>query len=144
MLSQVQVYRKVNQLYIYIYPLFFRFFSHIGHYSILSRVPCVTQYVLISYQFYILQCVYVNLPIYPSLHLLAPGNHTFIFYICNSISVLQISSFVPFFFFFLDSTYKQYHMKFVFLCLTYFTQYDNLQVHSCCKIHHFKCTIQSL
>ena len=27
---------------------------------------------------------------------------------------------------FLDSTYKQYHMTFVFLCLTYFTQYDDL------------------
>ena len=26
----------------------------------------------------------------------------------------------------LDSTYKQYHMTFVFLCLTYFTQYDDL------------------
>ena len=26
----------------------------------------------------------------------------------------------------LDSTYKQYHMIFFFLCLTYFTQFDNL------------------
>ena len=30
---------KVNQLYIYIYPLFFRFFSHIGHYKVLSSFP---------------------------------------------------------------------------------------------------------
>ena len=30
----------MNQLYIYIYPLFFRFFSHTGHYRVLSRVPC--------------------------------------------------------------------------------------------------------
>ena len=30
---------KVNQLYICIYPLFVRFFSHIGHCSVLSRVP---------------------------------------------------------------------------------------------------------
>ena len=30
----------MNQLYIYIYPLLFRFFSHIGHYRVLSRVPC--------------------------------------------------------------------------------------------------------
>ena len=95
---------KVNQLYIYIYPLFFRFSSQVGHYRVLSRVPCAIQQVLISYIFYIQQCVCVNtnLLIYPSpsLH---PGNHKFIFYICNSISVLQISSFVPFFF---DSTYK--------------------------------------
>ena len=27
---------------------------------------------------------------------------------------------------FLDSTYKQYHMIFARLCLTYFTQYDSL------------------
>ena len=27
--------------YIYIYPL--RFFSHIGHYRVLSRVPCIIQ-----------------------------------------------------------------------------------------------------
>ena len=29
--------------YIYIYPLFFRFFSHIGHYRVLSRIPCAIQ-----------------------------------------------------------------------------------------------------
>ena len=29
----------MNQLYIYIYLLFFRFFFHIGHYRVLSRVP---------------------------------------------------------------------------------------------------------
>ena len=34
---------KVTQLYIYIYPLFFRFFSHIGHYRVLSIVPCAIQ-----------------------------------------------------------------------------------------------------
>ena len=32
----------------------FRFFSHIGHYGVLSRVPCAIQwYVLVSYLFYI-------------------------------------------------------------------------------------------
>ena len=30
----------MNQLYIYIYPLFFGFPSHLGHHSALSRVPC--------------------------------------------------------------------------------------------------------
>ena len=30
------------------YPLFLRFFSHIGHYRALSRVPCVIQQVLIG------------------------------------------------------------------------------------------------
>ena len=59
-----------------------------------------------------------------SFPLLPPGNRKFIFYICNSISVLQISSIVPFFFY--DSTYKWFNMIFVFLYLTYFTQCDNL------------------
>ena len=31
-------------LYIYIYPLIFRFLSHIGHYRVLSRVPCAIHY----------------------------------------------------------------------------------------------------
>ena len=54
--------------YVYIYPLFFRLCSCIGHYRILARVSCVIQKVLISYLFYIQQCVYVNLslPVYPS------------------------------------------------------------------------------
>ena len=50
-------------------------------------------------------------------------NHKFVFSICNSISILRVSSFVPFF---LDSTYKRYHMIVVFLCLMHFTQHNNL------------------
>ena len=60
---------KVNQLYIYIYPPFFkRFFPQKGHCRILRLVPCAIQQVLISYLFYIWQCVYVDpeLPMYPS------------------------------------------------------------------------------
>ena len=60
MLCQFLLYSKVNQLYIYMYPLFFRFYSHIGHYRVLSRVPSAIQQILISYLFYIQQCVYVN------------------------------------------------------------------------------------
>ena len=36
----VLMYSKVNQLYTYIYPLFFRLLSHIVHYRVLSRVLC--------------------------------------------------------------------------------------------------------
>ena len=39
MLCYFLVYSKVIQLYIYISPFFFRFFSHTGYYGILSRVP---------------------------------------------------------------------------------------------------------
>ena len=59
--------------------------------------------------------MYVNpdLPFIPPY--LPPGNHKIVFYIFNSVSFLWISSFVPGF---LDSTYKQYQMIFVFLHLT--------------------------
>ena len=43
MLCKFQVQSKVNQLYIYMCPLFFRFFSHTGHYRILSWFPCAIQ-----------------------------------------------------------------------------------------------------
>ena len=33
---------KVSQLYIY--PLFFRFYSHVGHYRVLNRVPYAIQF----------------------------------------------------------------------------------------------------
>ena len=36
------------------------FFSHLGHYRVLSRVSCATQQILISYLFYVCQCLYVN------------------------------------------------------------------------------------
>ena len=51
------------------------------------------------------------------------GNHKFVFYICDSISVLKIGSFVQFV---LDFIYKHYLMIFVFICLTYITQYEHL------------------
>ena len=53
-----------------------------------------------------------------SIHLSPLGNHKLAFYIHNSISILWMSSFVPFI---LDSTCKPYHMISVFLCLTDFT-----------------------
>ena len=41
-------------------------------------------------------------------------------------------------FYILDSPYKWYHMVFVFLFLTYFTEHHHLQVHPCsCKWHYF-------
>ena len=52
------------------------------------------------------------------------GNHKSAFEVCESAMFICIIV--------LDSTYTWYHRVFVFLCLTYFTWYDNLQVHSCC------------
>ena len=65
MLCQFQLYSKVNQLYVYIYPLFFRFFSHIGHYRVLSRVPCAILLYSRSLLFvcFIYRSVYMSIPI---------------------------------------------------------------------------------
>ena len=84
------VQKSESVIYIYIYPLFFRFFSYTGHYRVLSRVPCAIQQVLISYLFYIQQYVYVNpnLSIYP-FPSLSPSNHKFVLYICNSVSFVD-------------------------------------------------------
>ena len=72
----------------------------------------------------------------PSPHLFLPppfpfDNHKFIFYVCGSIFVLQISSFVIIFF---DSTCKWCHI-FVFLCLAcglthaYYYSWASLMAH---------------
>ena len=52
MLYQFLLYSKMNQPYIYIYPLPSGLPSHSGHHSALSRIPCAIQYILISYLFY--------------------------------------------------------------------------------------------
>ena len=70
--TRFQAY-KVIQLYMYI--LFYRLFSIIGYYKILSIVPCATQDVLAVY-FISINC---KLPIYPSL---SPfDNHKFGFFL---------------------------------------------------------------
>ena len=38
-------------LYIYMYLLVFKFFSHLAYYRVLSRVPCAIQWVLVGYLF---------------------------------------------------------------------------------------------
>ena len=53
MLCYFQMYSKMNPLYIYVYLFFFRFFSHIAYYRVLSRVPYAVQEVLVVCLFYI-------------------------------------------------------------------------------------------
>ena len=87
MLIQFQVYSKVNQS---TYNHSFRFFSCIGHYRVLSRVPEVLLVIYFLYsRMYLSVSISQFIPPCP----LPPRNHKFVFYICNS--VLQIGSFVP-------------------------------------------------
>ena len=43
MLCYFLLYSKVNQIYMYIHPLFFGFSSHLGHHRALNKVPCAVQ-----------------------------------------------------------------------------------------------------
>ena len=78
------------QLYIYIYPLFFGIPSHLGHHQILNRVPVLySRFPLVICFMYRVDSIYVSFPITLSSHLLYPlGSHTFVLYICVSISAL--------------------------------------------------------
>ena len=62
---------------------------------------------------YLVVCIYVNLKfqIYPSPSLPC-GNHKFVFYVCGFLSVLEISSFVAFFY---NATQKWPHIIFLSL-----------------------------
>ena len=55
MLCVFQVCSQVNQLYMYLYPHFLRFFSHIDHYRVWSGVPCAVQQI-----YFIYSSVYVS------------------------------------------------------------------------------------
>ena len=48
MLHYFLLYSKVNQLYVYLYPLFLKFLSHLCHYRAPGRVPWAVELVLIS------------------------------------------------------------------------------------------------
>ena len=43
---------KVTQLHTYVYASFFRLFSRVGCHSVLGRVPCAMQKVLLDYLSY--------------------------------------------------------------------------------------------
>ena len=140
MVCQFQLYNKVNQLFIYIYP-------HIP--SLLHLPPTLPippsrcsqstelisramQLLPTSYLFYTWQCIYVHttLSLCPILPFPLP--------LSSSPFSSRSASLFPscpqdlhdhFFVCFLDSIYMCQHTVFVFLFLTYFTLYDRLQVH---------------
>ena len=82
---------------IYISPLYSRLHSHTGHYITPNRVPVLYSRSLLLTILYIVVCLCQSQS--PSLsHHFLLGKHMFVFYICDSISVLDIGSFVPFVF----------------------------------------------
>ena len=58
LVSSVQHSDSITHIHISIF--FFRLFSIIGYYKILSRVPCAVQQGLVVYLVYIQSCVSVN------------------------------------------------------------------------------------
>ena len=92
---------KVNQLYMNIHPLFFRFPSHLGHHRALSIVLCAIQEVLVIY--FIYSSVYMSVPVsqFIPLHL-TPVISLSLFSISGSL--LFANKFI--YIIFLDSTYR--------------------------------------
>ena len=53
------LYRKMNRLYIYIFPLSFGLPSHSSYHSALRKVACTIQCILISYMYILNFCLSV-------------------------------------------------------------------------------------
>ena len=72
---------------------------------------------------------------YPSLTSFFLGNHKVVFYVCESVSILCIYLFVLF----LDSTYKRYHIIFVFIWLISLSImfFRSIHVAANAKLHSF-------
>ena len=66
------------------YISFFRFFSHVGHYRVFSRFPCVTVGPCQLSILYIVLCMCQSQPHYLYFPPIPPSNSKFVFYICNS------------------------------------------------------------
>ena len=145
MLCQFLLYNKLNQLYAYVYPHIPPLLSLPQ--TLISPLQVVTKHradlpVLCSCLplaiYFTFSSVYMSMllshfvPAYPS-PFLCPQVHSLrlCLYFCPAPRFIRTI-------FFLDSIYMCQHTVFVFLFLTYFTQYDNLQVHPyCCKWHYF-------
>ena len=81
-----------------------------------------------------------SLKISSKLCLIAPSSRSFPLPSGSHKSLLQVHDFLFWgdvhLCWILDSSYKWYHMVFVFVLLTYFTQYESLFHPCCCKWHY--------
>ena len=134
MLHQFLLCNKLNQLYVYIHPIFPPScvslppsLSHPSRWSQSTELISLCDAAASHYLFYIPQCIYVNatLSLCHSLPFPLPvssspfSTSVSLFLSCPQVHQNQ-------FFFFLDSIYMCQHTVFVFLFLTYFTLYDIL------------------
>ena len=63
MLCQFLLYSKVNQLCVYIYPLFFLFLSHLCHHRALSRLFCATyRFLIVIYFICSINSIHMSIP----------------------------------------------------------------------------------
>ena len=118
LVSGVQQSESVIHIYI-LSTLFFIPFPCKPLQSIKKSSLCYTNFLFQLPILCIVVCVYQSPNL--SLHCFPPGVHKFVFYICDSISALWISSFVSFF-----RIPHIHDMIFVFFSLTYFSQCDSL------------------
>ena len=136
----------MNHLYIYIYPLFFKGFfpiEIITEHSVESPM-LYSRSLLVFYFIYISVSVDPNLPICPSPNSFPPGNSKLVFYIYNSISVLEIRLFVPLF--------KIPHIHDIIWYLSFFSSVTKNQVKRnkaqnqwiSCGIHCYRIRVSTL
>ena len=113
-------------------------------YFIYSSVYLYIHFHFIHKLYIFPNCIYLEMYIFPNCICQYISNLFLLSHI-HSVTISLFSTSEVYFSFidkficspFSDSTYNQYHI-FVFLCLTYFTQYDNLLFHPCCyKWHYF-------
>ena len=134
MMCQLLLYSKVNQVYVYLYPLFFGFFPFRLLQSIEQNSLC---YTVGSHQLSVLYIVvYICYPILPihSTHPHTPSIHAYILYTYVSISALQGSSLVSFFRIphisnIIGYLFSFFIYLFIYLFSIHCTLYDSLQVH---------------
>ena len=124
---------KVDQLFVYVYLLFFGFLPHLGRQRALSRVPCAIQQVLISHLFHTQyqQCEYIipRLPVLPNTLLYPLGVHVLVLDICVSVSVWQIRSSIPRLLLFNDTFYLNMELHTFAVVAVQSLNHVSLQLH---------------
>lgn len=96
----------MSQPHTYIRPLFLGFPSHFGLHRALSITPCTPQsqqlshYLAALFIYFIqsINSVCMPTPTHPPCASLPLGVHTFVLHVCVTISALQVSSSIPFFY----------------------------------------------